>query len=124
MDWIVAAALVAFLFWGLFYSYSQSSCGRSSWSRARSGLARAADGVLLLACAVVVAVGAAAYAAQAIEGRSAREATSGRSRPVTVTLDAFAERPIAGVGVGGQPRASAELAGRRSPGRTRRTRRR
>ena len=25
MDWIVAAALVAFLFWGLFYSYSQSS---------------------------------------------------------------------------------------------------
>ena len=62
-------------------------------------------------------VGAAAYAAQAIEGRSAREATSGRSRLVTVTLDAFAERPIAGVGVGGQPRASAELAGRRSPGR-------
>ena len=25
LDWVAAAALVAFLFWGLFYSYSQSS---------------------------------------------------------------------------------------------------
>ena len=41
-----------------------------------------------------------------IGGRSARDVTSGRSRLVTVTLDAFRERPVAGVGVGGQPRAS------------------
>jgi O-antigen ligase len=43
--------------------------------------------------------------------------TSGRSRLVTVTLDAFEAAPLVGVGVGGQPRASAEESGRGSPGR-------
>jgi hypothetical protein len=33
---------------------------------------------------------------------------------VTITVDAFEMRPVAGVGVGGQPRASADAAGRRS----------
>jgi O-antigen ligase len=119
IDWMAAAAVIAFLFWGLYYSYSQSSFVALfvvAFAVAVYGVGRRLR-VLLLVCAAIVAVGAAAYAAQAIEGRSAREATSGRSRLVTVTLDAFAERPIAGVGVGGQPRASAELAGRRSPGR-------
>ncbi len=43
--------------------------------------------------------------------------TSGRSRLVNVTLDAFQARPVTGVGVGGQPRASAEESGRGSPSR-------
>ena len=34
-----------------------------------------------------------------------------------MTLDAFEARPLAGVGVGGQPRASAEQSGRGSPSR-------
>ena len=43
--------------------------------------------------------------------------TSGRSRLVNVTLDAFEARPLGGVGVGGQPRASAEESGKGSPSR-------
>jgi len=119
VDWVVSAALVAFLFWGLFYSYSQSSFVALfvvTFAVAVYGVSRRLR-ILLLVCAAIVAVGAAAYAAHAIEGRSAREATSGRSRLVTVTLDAFAERPVAGVGVGGQPRASTDVSHRGSPGR-------
>jgi O-antigen ligase len=73
--------------------------------------------IVLIVCALVVAVAAGAVAAAAVGGRSAKDVTSGRSRLVTVTLDAFKERPIAGVGVGGQPRASSELAGKGSPSR-------
>jgi O-antigen ligase len=119
VDWAVSAALVAFLFWGLYYSYSQSSFVALfvvTFAVAVVGVGRRLR-LLLLVCAAVAALGAAAYAAQAVEGRSAREATSGRSRLVTVTLDAFAARPLAGVGVGGQPRASADQSGRGSPSR-------
>jgi len=119
LDWVAAALLVAFLFWGLYYSYSQSSFVALfvvTFAVALLGAGRRLR-LVLLVCAAVAAVGAAAYAAHAIEGRSAREATSGRSRLVTVTLDAFTARPIAGVGVGGQPKASAEESGRGSPSR-------
>jgi hypothetical protein len=119
VDWVAAAVLVAFLFWGLYFSYSQSSFVALfvvTFAVALLGVGRRLRLVLVL-CASVAAVGAAAYAAYAIEGRSAQEATSGRSRLVTVTLDAFAARPIAGVGVGGQPKASAEETGRGSPSR-------
>lgn len=119
VDWIVALAFVAFLFWGLFYSYSQSSfvalfAVTFCVALVGSGLRMR---VVLIACALVVAVAAGAVAAAAFGGRSAKDVTSGRSRLVTVTLDAFKERPIAGVGVGGQPRASSELAGKGSPSR-------
>ena len=54
--------------------------------------------------------------------RRSRAADRGSS---TITLDAFAADPVAGVGVGGQPRASAEEAGTSARrGATRRTRRR
>jgi O-antigen ligase len=119
IDWVVASVFVAFLFWGLFYSYSQSSfvalfvvtfCVALVGSGGRTQVA-------LLACALVVALAAGAVAAAAVGGRSAKDVTSGRSRLVSVTLDAFKERPIAGVGIGGQPRASSELAGKGSPSR-------
>jgi hypothetical protein len=119
VDWVAASALVAFLFWGLYYSYSQSSFVALfvvTFAVALLGVGRRLR-LVLLVCAAVAVVGAAAYAAYAIEGRSAQEATSGRSRLVGVTLDAFAARPIAGVGVGGQPKASAEESGRGSPSR-------
>jgi O-antigen ligase len=60
---------------------------------------------------------AAGAAGAAIGGRSAKDITSGRSRLVEVTLDAFTERPLAGVGIGGQPRASSEIVGKGSPSR-------
>jgi len=65
----------------------------------------------------VATLAAAAVAAGAVAGRSARDVTSGRSRLVSVTLEAFRARPIAGVGIGGQPRASAEESGKGSPSR-------
>lgn len=116
IDWLGAGALIVFLFWGLFYSYSQSSFVALFAVTAAIGFL-AGDRrtrVALVACALVVTLAAAVIAAHASEGRSIRDVTSGRSRLVTVTVDAFAMRPIAGVGVGGQPRASAEAVGRRS----------
>jgi O-antigen ligase len=71
----------------------------------------------LTACAIVATLAAGAVAADAVGGRSAKDVTSGRSRLVSVTLDAFEERPVAGVGVGGQPRASADVSGKGSPSR-------
>ena len=118
-EWAAASATVAFLFWGLFYSYSQSSfvaLFAVTFALALVGAGRRLR-ALLLAGALVASLAAGAYAATAIEGRSAREVTSGRSRLVEVTLEAFRARPLAGVGVGGQPRASAQESGRGSPSR-------
>ncbi len=119
VDWAVASAFVAFLFWGLFYSYSQSSF--VALFAVTFGVALVGSGrrmrIALIAGAVVATLAAGAVAAEAVGGRSAKDVTSGRSRLVTVTLEAFAERPIAGVGIGGQPRASSELSGKGRPSR-------
>ena len=117
LDWIAATALGAFLFWGLYYSYSQSSFVAlfvvtfavallvlGKWLR-----------VALLAVALAVTLAAAAVAADAVEGRSSEDVTSSRSRLVFGTLEVVEERPIAGVGIGGQPRASTDLVKRGSP---------
>ncbi len=119
IEWVAATVAGVFLFWGLFYSYSQSSFVALfvvTFAVALVGLGRRLR-VLLVACALVATLAAAAVAADAVNGRSARDVTSGRSRLVNVTLDAFRARPVAGVGVGGQPRASAEESGRGSPSR-------
>ena len=115
-DWVVAAGVVVFLFWGLFYSYSQSSFVALfvvTFAIAIVGSDRRTR-VVLLACTLLATLVAAGVAGASVGDRSARDVTSGRSRLVRITLDAFEERPIAGVGVGGQPRASAEAAGRRT----------
>jgi len=119
VDWVAATVAGAFLFWGLFYSYSQSSFVALfvvTCAVALVGLGRRLR-ILLVACAFVATLAAAAVAADAVNGRSARDVTSGRSRLVNVTLEAFQARPIAGVGIGGQPRASAEESGKGSPSR-------
>ncbi len=119
IDWVAATVAGAFLFWGLFYSYSQSSFVALfvvTFAVALVGLGRRLR-ILLIACALVATLAAAAVAADAVNGRSARDVTSGRSRLVNVTLDAFRARPVAGVGIGGQPRASAEESGKGSPSR-------
>jgi hypothetical protein len=118
-EWIAAAAATAFLFWGLFYSYSQSSFVALfvvTFAVALVGLGRRLR-IVLLVCALLATLAAGAVAAESVNGRSAKDVTSGRSRLVDVTLDAFEARPLWGVGVGGQPRASAEEAGRGSPSR-------
>ncbi len=119
LDWVVATAFMGFLFLGLFYSYSQSSFVALfvvTFAVAVVGADRRTR-VVLLACALAATLIAAGAAGAAIGGRSAKDVTSGRSRLVSVTLDAFTERPIAGVGMGGQPRASSEIVGKGSPSR-------
>jgi O-antigen ligase len=109
-EWVLIGCIVAFLFAGLYFSYSQSSfvaLFAVTFAVALVGAGRRLR-ILLLVCAVVATLAAAAVAAEAVGGRSARDVTSGRSRLVSVTLNAFEARPIAGVGVGGQPRASAK----------------
>jgi putative inorganic carbon (HCO3(-)) transporter len=119
VDWLVATGFVAFLFLGLFYSYSQSSFVALfvvTFAVAIVGADRRTR-IVLLGCALVATLAAAGAAGADVGGRSAKDVTSGRSRLVTVTLDAFEERPFVGVGVGGQPRASSEIARKGSPSR-------
>jgi O-antigen ligase len=119
LDWVVATAFMGFLFLGLFYSYSQSSFVALfvvTFAVAVVGADRRTR-IVLLACALAATLIAAGAAGAAIGGRSAKDVTSGRSRLVSVTLDAFTERPIAGVGIGGQPRASSEIVRKGSPSR-------
>jgi O-antigen ligase len=119
LDWVVATAFMGFLFLGLFYSYSQSSFVALfvvTFAVAVVGADRRTR-IVLLACALGATLIAAGAAGAAIGGRSAKDVTSGRSRLVSVTLDTFTERPIAGVGIGGQPRASSEIVEKGSPSR-------
>jgi O-antigen ligase len=114
--WVALAGVIAFLFLGLFFSYSQSSFVALFVTAAAIAFV-AGDRrfrVVLVACAVAATLVAGAFAAAEIEGRSARDVTSGRSRLVDITYEAFKLRPAAGVGIGGQPAASAEAIGRRS----------
>jgi O-antigen ligase/polysaccharide polymerase Wzy-like membrane protein len=108
---------IAFLFAGLFFSYSQSSF--VALFVVTAALAFLAGDrrfrMILVACAVAATLVAGAVAASATEGRSARDVTSGRSRLVSITVDAYELRPVAGVGIGGQPQASADATGRRTP---------
>lgn len=111
--------LVGLLFWGLYFSYSQSSFVALFVVTFAVALVTAGRRLrlALVTCALLAALAAGAFAAQAVEGRSARDVTSGRSRLVSVTLDAFQARPLTGVGIGGQPRASTDESGKGSPAR-------
>jgi hypothetical protein len=119
VEWVSITFLTAVLFAGLFYSYSQSSFVALFVVTAAIAFLAAdrRSRLVLTTCAIIATLAAGAFAAQAIEGRSARDITSGRSRLTSITLDAFRLRPIAGVGAGGQPQASADAAGRRSANR-------
>jgi len=106
------AALIAFLWAGLFFSYSQSSfvalfAVGVAISYALGG--RALKQVLLIGAAVCVLAGAVFVAATAVND-SARQATSGRTRLARVTWVVFTNHPLVGVGIGGQPQASKDEA--------------
>jgi putative inorganic carbon (hco3(-)) transporter len=106
------AALVAFMFAGLFFAYSQSSFAALfavgvaiSYVLGGPRLRR----VLVVGAAACVIAGAAFVAATAVSD-SARKATSGRTRLARVTWIVFEHHPLVGVGIGGQPAASKEEA--------------
>ena len=117
VDVLLAAALMALMWTGLYFSYSQSSYAAlfvvllavtfvAGDRRGRQVAAIAA------ATVAVVAIG---IAATKVVHTSVNKATSDRSRRISLTAKVFAHHPLAGVGIGGQPRASQKLASHYGP---------
>jgi len=112
----LSAVLVAFLFAGLFFSYSQSSMTALAVTAVAVVLMlgdRTSKGVVLGAAALIALVGGTAVAAS-VHGESIGRITSDRSRRVDVTTEVFFKHPVAGVGIGGHPAASVEISKRPS----------
>ena len=110
-------ALIAFLWAGLYFSYSQSSMV-SLFAVALAITAVAGDRtarLVALGIAVVLVAGGIAFLAARAPRPVRRRVTSDRSRRVEVTLDVVRDRPIAGVGLGSQPAASEERSKRGGP---------
>lgn len=103
-----AAALVALVFAGLYFSYSQSSMV-ALFAVTLAVTAVAGDRLvrpLVVVAASVTLLVAAGVVAASVEGESTRRATSDRSRRVELAAQVFADRPVTGVGIGAQPHAS------------------
>ena len=108
----LGVALVALMFGGLVFSYSQSSMITLIVIVIALGIALG-DRVLRRAAIVVSAVlvlGLAGFfILSAVEGDSLRRQTSDRSDRIEDTARVIERDPIAGVGIGGQPRATRRL---------------
>jgi putative inorganic carbon (hco3(-)) transporter len=111
----IAGPLLAVLFAALWFSYSQSSM--VTVFVVVTGLALVAGSremrLTVGVVAAVIAIAAASVVAVHVHNDSARKSTSDRSRLVAVTWRVFRNHPLAGVGVGAQPKASREEAARR-----------
>ena len=111
VDVASAAVLLGVMWAGLYFSYSQSSYAAlfvvllavTLVAGDRRGRQVA---VIAAASVAVLAVG---IAAAKVAHTSVRKATSDRSRRISLTAKVFAHHPLAGVGIGGQPRASQKL---------------
>jgi O-antigen ligase len=112
-----AVALIALLWTGLYYSYSQSSLAALFVALLAIGAIAGSRGVRKTVAAVTAALllgGTALVVNEALD-TSVRRATSDRSRRVELTARVFAGHPIAGVGIGSQPLASQQLSERSGP---------
>jgi O-antigen ligase len=112
-----AAVLIALLWVGLYFSYSQSSLA-ALFAVVLGVTIVAADRRVrwvAIAAAVVVALAGAGIAASQVADSSVRKATSDRSRRIDLTGKVWLHHPVAGVGLGGQPRESQKLADRAGP---------
>ncbi|MGZ8695540.1 MAG: outer membrane protein assembly factor BamB family protein, partial [Gaiellaceae bacterium] len=109
LSWRIAVPVIAFLFAGLFVSYSQSSM--VTLGVVAFGLSFAIGDrrarIALAATALVIGLAGALVLAQEVRGDSARRVTADRTHLVDVTTTVIANHPLVGVGVGAQPRASA-----------------
>jgi O-antigen ligase len=114
VDVRVAAVLIAVMWIGLYFSYSQSSYAALFVSVFAVMIVTAEGRVrwVALAGAVVLALVAAGIAAPKVADTSVQRATSDRSRRVELTAKVFKHHPLAGVGIGGQPIESQRLADR------------
>ncbi len=113
----VAVALVAVLWTGLYFSYSQSSFVAlffvTAWIVLSAG-GRTARRVVL-AGSIVAVVAAGGLAAAAVAESSAKRVTSDRSRRVELTAKVYRHHPVLGVGLGAQPLATQHVAVRKGP---------
>jgi hypothetical protein len=107
----VAAALILFMWVGLYFSYSQSSMASlfavALAVPASAGSARARRLIALTAAGAVL-VGALIVAYE-VRDESTRRATGDRSRRAELALRVYAEHPVVGAGLGAQPRESQQL---------------
>jgi hypothetical protein len=109
---IPTALLIALIFAGLYFSYSQSSMAvLFVVALAVSAvLADRRSRVVLAAVGITVIVAAGVAAGMVAQEHSLRHATSGRSRLVRITGRVIVNHPVVGVGVGSQPAASRDEA--------------
>jgi O-antigen ligase len=117
IDLVPAAAVIALLWAGLYFSYSQSSLAALFAVVLGVTIVAAERRVrwVAVAAAVALALVGAGIAASKVADTSVRKATSDRSRRVELTAKVWVHHPIAGVGLGAQPRESQKLADSSSP---------
>jgi hypothetical protein len=110
--------LVAVMWTGLLFSYSQSSMVAllviTVALAVATGDRRVRRAVALLTLAAAL-VGCAYLAVQVAGGESLNRITSDRTNRVEDALRVIEKHPVVGVGIGGQPRASRLLAGSQRP---------
>lgn len=111
-------AVLALLWAGLLFSYSQSSMAAllvvTLALAFLTGTRRVREGVGLLA--LVAALAAVGYVAvKVIDGDSLNQITSDRTERVEDAVRVIEDAPVLGVGIGGQARASRRLAGSDRP---------
>jgi hypothetical protein len=113
---VPALLLIALLWAGLLFSYSQSSFAALFVAVLAVSVAaadRRSKRIVAAGAAAIVLAGAVATAATAVH-HSSRSVTSDRSRRITLTAHVWEHHPAVGVGLGGQPTASQALADRRN----------
>jgi O-antigen ligase len=110
--------LLAVMWAGLLFSYSQSSMVAlvviTVLLAVATGDRRVRRAVALLTLAAAL-VGCGYLAVQVADGDSLNRITSDRTNRVEDALRVIEEHPVVGVGIGGQPRASRRLAGSERP---------
>ncbi len=110
--------LLAVMWAGLLFSYSQSSMVAllvvTVLLAVATGDRRVRRAVALLTLAAAL-VGCGYLAVQVADGESLNRITSDRTNRVEDALRVIEKHPLVGVGIGGQPRASRRLAGSERP---------
>jgi O-antigen ligase/polysaccharide polymerase Wzy-like membrane protein len=113
----LAAAIVALLFAGLFFSYSQSSL-TALFAVVLAVAVAAGDRLVRIAAvgiAVVLVASGGAFVGSRVASASTERITSDRSRRIELTARVIRDHPLVGVGLGSQPRASQRLSDRGGP---------
>ena len=105
---LVAVPLLALLWAGLYFSYSQSSM--VALGVVAVGITLVAGDTLgrrtVLVLAAAATVLATAFLVRELQDESARRVTGDRSRRVDVAAEVFRDHPVAGAGLGAQPAES------------------